>query len=51
LEEGGPVHGERCRLGAQRGMLRALADAVTLAGSFDLNDGPAHHLTSTLKCA
>ena len=28
---------------------RALADAVTLAESFDLNDGPAHYLTIRLK--
>jgi hypothetical protein len=28
---------------------RALVDAVTLAESFDLNDGPAHRLTMHFK--
>ena len=30
-----------------RSVLRALADAVALAESFDLNDRPAHHLCLT----
>ena len=34
---------------AQRSVLRALVDAVTLAESFNVNDGLAHHLTIRFK--
>jgi hypothetical protein len=49
-EEDEPVRGERHRSDCSgQCVARALVDPVTLAESFDLNDGPAHHPTIHVK--